>query len=284
MKHLFKSILLLSAFQIVISCSKDPSTRHLTDGDDPAEPVSKAYTINGSVKDASGNPVKNARIRVENPTGNNIHYTTRSDESGKYAITVSAIGGYKIYAWKEVEAEGQIYQVRLGMDTESDYDAFSVPASGVVKNFVWKLSGRIPDRTASPENGTGYFGGTIKVINYNDHTSPIPAGTQMIVKLTPKPNAVYLDGTVAANKVMEKRFNIANGVGQAYYITDIPATHYTITISSVTNGIHSPVGIGSGTPDIFSPTANYYFKSEGGSGSYESGLASPNEYSFYMKP
>lgn len=43
------------------------------------------------------------------------------------------------------------------MKNEEDYDAFATNDKAVVKDFVWKLSGRIPDGSASFENGWGYF-------------------------------------------------------------------------------------------------------------------------------
>lgn len=261
---------------LMMACTKEGNST------DAGQPASKAYTISGSVKDAAGNPIKNARIRIENPNGNNIHYTASSDEAGKYSAVVSAIGGYKIYAWKETEFENETYQIRLGMEKDSDYDAFSVPPSGVTRNFVWKLSSRIPDRPVSKENGTGYFGGTIKFINYSSLTDQVPAGTAITIKLTPVANAKFIDGTPAAGKVVEKSFTIRDGVGQAYYINDIPATKYKITASAVLNGTNKVIKIGRGNPDVFFADAEYYFKSEGGSGSFESGLGSPNEYAFYI--
>lgn len=260
----------------LISCDKEKTKPA------PDNPASKPYTISGTVKDAAGGPVKNARIRIENPNGNNIHYTSTSDEAGKYSVVVSAIGGYKIYAWKETTFEGLTYQVRLGMEVESDYDAFSVPASGSTKNFVWKLSGRISDRTVSKENGTGYFGGTLKFINYSSFIDQMPAGTEVTIRLTPVANAKFIDGTIASGKIIERKFTIAGGVGQGYYLNDIPATKYKITASAVLNGVNKVVNIGRGNPDAFYGDAEYYFKPEGGSASYESGLGSPNEYAFYV--
>lgn len=272
----FFFFLLLNVF--VTSCSGDDTPTGTASDQPPAKP----YTISGLVKDAAGNPVKSARIRVENPNGNNIHYNTTSDDNGKYSITVSAIGGYKIYAWKEATMENNTYQIRLGMENAADYDAFNVPASGVVKNFVWKINGRIPDRAINIENGTGYFGGTIKFINYNSITDQIPAGTDVVIALTPVAGAKFLDGTTAEGKIIQKQFTIVEGVSQAYYINDIPATKYKITASSVKNGIAKSVHIGTGNPDVFAANAEYYFRSEGGSGSYESGLGSPNEHYFYI--
>lgn len=280
MKILTTTFFVLSIF--MGSCSQGEDRNEPVGNQTGAGQSGKPYTITGIVKDGAGNPVKSARIRIENPNGNNIHYTTTSDEAGKYSVTVSAIGGYKMYAWKEVATTNDTYMLRMGMEKDMDYDAFSVPASGTVKNFVWKLSGRIPDRTVSNQNGTGYFGGTIKFINYNSITDEMPAGTEVTIKFTPVAGAKFMDGTSAAGKTVEKKFTIASGVGQAYYINDIPATTYTITASSTKNGVIKNVHIGKGNPDVFTSSAEHYFRSEGGSGSYESGLISPNEHYFYI--
>jgi len=263
---------------LLVSCSGDDNDLE-SNSVQPAKP----YTITGTIKDGTGNPVKAVRIRIENPNGNNIHYTTTSDDAGKYSVTVSAIGGYKMYAWKEVTIENNIYQVRLGMEKESDYDAFSVPASGVTKNFVWKLSGRIPDRTVSNENGSGYFGGTIKFINYNSITAEMLPGTEVTITLAPVAGAKFLDGTAALGKTLQKKFTIIDGVGQAYYINDIPATKYKITATSLKDGISKTVHISAGNPDVFTADSEYFFRPESGSGSYESGLGSPNEHYLYIK-
>lgn len=276
MKQITAITLSLISIIILVSCSKGKGTTPRNETPD------KPYTISGIIKDVAGNPVPGARIRVEKPTGNNIHYTTTSNEAGRYSVTVSAIGGYKIYAWREVEFNNEVYQIRLGMETDADYNAFNVPAGGIVKNFVWKISGRIPDRTISKENGTGYFGGTIKFINYNSIANQMAEGTQVTIKLTPFTGARYLDGTPSTGKIVEKTFTIHNGVGQAYYINDIPATHYKITATSVLNGVNKNISIGSGTPDVFKTSGEHYFKSEGSSGSLENGLGSPNEFSYYL--
>lgn len=257
----------------LISCKKNNGNTDV--------PPADLYTVSGAITDASGKPVSGARVRAENSTGNNIHITGTSDAEGKYSLKLSAIGGWKIYAWKEVTFESQTYQVRLGMEKDSDYDAFSV-TSGIKRNFVWKLNGRIPDRTVSKENGTGFFGGTVKFINYNSLVDVMPPGTEVTIRFTPAEGAKYLDGSSAAGKTVERKFGITDGVGQAYYINDIPATNYVITATSTLNGTYMPVYLGGGTPDEFYEGFEYTFQPEAGSGSYESGLGSPNEYSFYI--
>ena len=72
------------------------------------------------------------------------------------------IGGYKAVAWARITYKGQTYTLRMGMPQETVYDFFD-PKPGVVRDFKWQLSGRIPDREAHDEQG--YFGGTIKLTN-----------------------------------------------------------------------------------------------------------------------
>lgn len=280
MKRTFLLLLLPVILGLFSFCSKKNSSSG--DGGPGDPPPVKPNTVSGIVLDASGNPVAGARIRAENPTGDNIHLTATSGADGKYSLQLTSIGGWKIYAWKEVELGDNIYQVRLGMENQTDYDAFT-PTKGVLRNFVWKLSGRIPDRTVSKENGTGYFGGTIKFINYNSLVDEMPPGTEVTIHLTPAEGAVYLDGSSAAGKTVIKTFTIVSGVGQAYYINDIPATKYVIRVTSKLNGTEMTSYISGGNPDEFFEGFEYTFQPEpGSSGSYESGLGSPNEYPFYI--
>src|SRR5579875_2973533 len=131
------------------SCAKKPI--------EPASGSGEANTVSGIALDAQGKPLAGVKIRAENPTGNNIHVDGTTGSDGRYKLKLSSIGGWKIYAWKEVEYQGKIYHLRLGMKTDADYDAFSTDDKAIVKDFVWKLNGRIPDRSASYENGWGYF-------------------------------------------------------------------------------------------------------------------------------
>src|SRR5689334_18090695 len=69
------------------------------------DPPGKPNTVSGKITDARGKPVAGARIRAENPTGDNIHINATTDQEGKYSMQLTSIGGWKVYAWKEVEFE-----------------------------------------------------------------------------------------------------------------------------------------------------------------------------------
>jgi hypothetical protein len=82
------------------------------------------------------------------------------------------------------------------MKNDADYSDFAPEDKTVVKDFVWKLDGRIPDRSASADYGMGYFGASLYFVNLNNGLK-MPAGTKVTVTLTPEAGATYLDGTPA---------------------------------------------------------------------------------------
>jgi len=255
------------------SCEKDP--------DKPNNSTGEANVVTGAVVDAQGTPLAGVKVRAENPTGDNIHVDGTTNADGKYKLKLSSIGGWKIYAWKEVDYKGKTYHLRLGMNDATDYDAFSTDDKPVVKNFVWKLKGRIPDRSASYENGWGYFGGSLRFVNINAVVPDMTAGTKVTVRLTPVPGATYLDGTPATTPVVNT-FTIQDG-NTNYYIGDIPVTEYRMTAESELNGVTKQVYIGGNSmTNLFAWLEFDFNPALGSTGSYENGIASPSDFPYYM--
>jgi hypothetical protein len=169
------------------------------------------------------------------------------------------------------------------MKNEADYNAFATEGKSLVKDFVWKLDGRIPDRPASADYGTGYFGGALYFVNLNGIGYPqMAAGTKVTVTLTPVTNATYLDGTPATSTVT-KSFTIAQG-NPNYYIGDIKVANYRMSIESELNGIKRTVYMSPNTSlGSFWPWVDFYFDPEGLSmGSYESGIKTGIDNPFYL--
>lgn len=278
-KYVFvRSSLLASACAAILflsSCSK--SSPEKPGGSGSGEP----NTVSGIAVDAQGHPLAGVKVRAENPTGDNIHVDGTTGADGRYKLKLSSIGGWKIYAWKEVQYEDQTYHLRLGMKTDADYDAFATDDKAVVKDFVWKLSGRIPDRPASAENGWGYFGASLRLVNFNDLVPVMPAGTKLTITLNPISGAKYLDGTPALSSVV-KSFVIQNGTSN-YYLSDVPVTTYRITVQSELNGVTKAVYVGANSSSDLNEWLEFYFDPAGSStGSYESGINSPNDSPFYL--
>lgn len=264
-----------SAVLLLASCSKSSTEKPAGGG------TGEANTVSGIAVDAQGHPLAGVKVRAENPTGDNIHVDGTTGADGRYKLKLSSIGGWKIYAWKEVQYEDQTYHLRLGMKTDPDYDAFSTDDKAIVKDFVWKLSGRIPDRSASAENGWGYFGASLRLVNYNDLVPAMPAGTKLTITLTPVTGAKYLDGSAALSTFV-KSFFIQNGTTN-YYLSDLPVTTYRITAQSELNGVTKTVYVGANSSSDLNAWTEFYFDPEGlSSGSYESGIKSPNDFPFYL--
>lgn len=250
---------------------------------DPIEEGGKLEpnTVTGKVTDAQGNALGGVKIRAENPLGNNMHVDGTTGADGRYSLKLTGIGGWKIYAWKEVTYKGKVYHLRLGMKEAADYDAFATNDKSVTKDFVWKLSGRIPDRSASYENGWGYFGGSLRFVNLNNLVPAMAAGTKVTITLTPVNGAKYLDGSPATQPVVNT-FTLQEG-NTNYYIGDIPVTEYRMTASSLLNGVTKKVYIGgNSTTNLFEWLEFDFDPATNSTGTYENGLKSPSDFPFYM--
>jgi hypothetical protein len=193
-------------------------------------------------------------------------------------LKLSSIGGWKIYAWKEVTYKDTVFSLRMGMENDVDYDAFATDDKAVVKNFVWKLSGRIPDRPASFENESGYFGATLRFINTSGVRPNMPAGTKVTITLTPVAGAKYLDGTAASGSIV-KTFTMESGTSH-YYLGDIKVTNYHVTAQSEYNGVTKKVYLG--TYSDLREWLEFDFLPAAGSGSYENGIKTSGDTPFYM--
>lgn len=243
----------------------------------------EANTVTGTVRNSQGQPMAGVKVRADNPNGNNIHVEATTDDNGRYKLKLTSIGGWKIYAWKEVQYMEKTYQLRLAMKNATDYDAFATEGKSLVRDFVWQLNGRIPDRPASADYGMGYFGGSVYFVNLNAiGYTPIPDGTKVTVKLTPVEGATYLDGT-PATAVVTKSFTIANG-NPNYYIGDIKVANYRMDIESELNGVKKVVHMSHRTSmGPFRPWLAFYFDPVTLSvGSFESGIKTGIDTPFYL--
>jgi hypothetical protein len=276
---LFLSKLTALSFAFLMAVSSCTEKDKPGDPDDGGEP----NIVTGIVVDAQGNPLSGVKVRAENPTGDNIHVDGTTGADGKYSLQITSIGGWKIYAWKNAEYKGNMFHLRMGMKDDADYNAFSTNGKTVVKNFVWKLNGIIPDRDQDVKNGFGYFGGTLLFVNINNLVPQMPAGTKVVVTLTPTAGAKYIDGqTAPAANVITKTFTMRSGVDQNYYINDIPVTEYRISIDSEQNGVHKQVYVGTNTSNLYEWLELDFLPALGSSGSYENGIMGPTDAPYYM--
>jgi hypothetical protein len=232
------------------------------------------------VLNTKGQPIANAKVRAENTALTTDAFVEgKTDANGHYSLPLSVLGGWTIYAWKDVtDANGQVYHLRMAGATDADYEPFAPGKNTVVRNFKWKLTGVIPDRSQAADFSSGYFGGSLDFVNahYNeDESKPteMPAGTKITVTLTPEPGATYLDGS-AATEVITKTFTIVERVPRDvnFYIGNIPVTKYTVT-AKTTTGKNVYLGRNKfNYSDHTKESQAVFFPALGSSGSYESGV------------
>lgn len=268
------SMLLLFPCLLFFSCVEDNAP-------DP-DPIGGAepYTVTGVVVDTEGNPMAGVKVRADNDA---LYGSAEviTDNEGRYTLPRLEIGGWKVYAWKEIEYKGKTYHLRLGMPAAADYNAFSPSEEGAVKNFVWRLSGPIPDRPRDERSGSGYFGGTLLFRNLGVDASSLAAGTDITVTLTPVAGARLFDGSSPA--VIQRTFTIEEGEYN-YWVKDIPQSEYRITAEGRLNGATRQLQLSkSAYSGHAAAIENFYFQPDLGSGGdYENGLLTTNDDPFFL--
>lgn len=198
-----------------------------TPGPAPApQPGSEAGVVTGVARDARGQPIANALVEVKMVFNPNV-VRTRTSADGRYTVRGLPVGlSHQVKAWAEVAYHDRAYCVRLGMPNESDYDAF-VPATTVVRDFRWQLTGRIPDAPAN------VFGAGIDVDTWD--VVGIQTGDEIEVRLTPQ--GPLVDGSEGSELTRVVRF------GSNLAIHDVPQGVYTAAATLVRNGARTPLQV-----------------------------------------
>ncbi len=198
-KLLFVSCLLLLT---ACSCSKD-------DEGNNGEPKAEKGYATGKVVDGQGNPIAGAKILLDNTVyyASYIHGSTKED--GTYKVRVEP-GSWRTFAYVEKEYNGQKYRMELCPDKTDSYSD-----EGAVRNFVWKLEGRMPWEVES------YYGGLIKLrggLNFDGNWDDI--------ELTLTPIGPMIDGSQGKTIQLRKGDNRWK---QNWEIRDIPISRYMVT-------------------------------------------------------
>ncbi|GGJ20830.1 carboxypeptidase-like regulatory domain-containing protein [Deinococcus roseus] len=176
--------------------------------------ASKPGTVQGQVLDAQGKPVEGAQIWIK-PVVTTGVAEALTDEHGKYLIDGLPPVGYRAYAWMEVPYRGKTFCLRLAQTSTAEYNPFN-PRDGIVRNFVWKTSGRIPDQDLYDD--MGYFGGSMPLMAAFGQERFATQNDQIEVELTP--TGPLIDGS--KGKVLTK---VAPARG---YVLDVPVGPYQV--------------------------------------------------------
>jgi hypothetical protein len=184
--------------------------------------------------DGRGRPLPNAMVSVKMLWNSNV-LTTRTGADGRYAVRGLPAGlAHQVWAWHRAEYQGRSYCVRLAMPSVGDYDPF-VPGPGVVRDFRWQLTGRVPDA------GNNYFGASLSlVVRSADYDAGLlEDGDDVEVRLTPQ--GPLVDGSEAAVVTRTVRFARS---GWASRLDDIPHGVYTAEVTRVRDGVRTALRVG----------------------------------------
>ena len=181
-------------------------------------PAERGYAT-GKVIDSRGSPVSGARILLDNTMfyASYLHGSTAQD--GTYRIKMQP-GAWKAQASLKTTYNGRSYTLPLHPDNAEAFDD--------VRDFSWKLEGRVPD------SDYAYYGGFIQLtddFDFNDMAD---------VELTLTPSGPLIDGS--EGRTLRLRPGDHYWVGR-YQVEDIPIGRYLVRATLVGAGGPRPLHI-----------------------------------------
>lgn len=182
--------------QVFTNCSKVQPDEH---GDGP-----KAGFLTGSVKDQAGNPLDGVRILLDHSIFFNSNISGVTNSRGTYSIEVPT-GSWYAFAIRQVAYQGKTYSFYLHPDNPAGFGG-----EGAVRNFVWKLSGSMPQPLS------GHYGGLVTIDNL-----PGVYIEESAIDFTLTPVGPLIDGSMG--EVIRCRAD------DGYQIKDIPMGRYRLT-------------------------------------------------------
>jgi hypothetical protein len=203
----------------------------------PKPPQAKPGVIAGVVSDERGNVIKDARIRVfvsgiSGSFGQRNEFNYDVGEDGAYSFEMPD-GVYKIWAEVEKEYNGRQYRLQLYPEDKRDWNAGHSTKNGVVKNFVWKVSGLKPG--GDRKMPSAYYGGTITFQDknhYDDEKKLLGKYPKANVVLTFTPRGPLVDGSTV--KPFDREFPVKAFQQYSGQILDVPIGEYSVSARVVT--------------------------------------------------
>lgn len=172
--------------------------------------------VRGQVVDMQGQPLSRTDIYVRGTTlaGLNRSFQT-SAENGRYDLEVPD-GLYGVYASAVVSYNGLTYRLPLHPTDGKGWRSIENSKNGIVKDFVWKLTG------LRAEEAEQNYGGTILLDESPGASNPLRRGALLEITLTP--DGPLVDGNPGVTLTFQRTW------GQGYpTLVDIPIGRYTAT-------------------------------------------------------
>jgi hypothetical protein len=226
------------------------------------------YVI-GRVVKMSGQPLPNAEIGIYGTTmaGANTRFEAQTDARGLFSQRVPE-GIYGVSAYYETKFNGKNYRFTLAPRdgiTAKKHDS----APGVVKEFVWKISGlkhgESPGESGTHTEPPKYHGGFVYLTSqeqgFGGDRVYFPNGSTLIISMTPR--GKLIDGRTGATKTFRRTFDkdVTNSV--AWHLVDLPIGLYSLSARlTLPDGSNKALGVKKSTDfnAAFAPSAAIDFE------------------------
>jgi hypothetical protein len=196
------------------------------------------YTMTGTVKSQSGQPVQDVEVYADNTLQYNRNETGTTDAQGRYRISLprNELGTWRGGAILYREYHGVNYKFVLVADDRTEFPA----QKGAVRNFTWKLTGKTPEGQ--------FYGASLWMYGAVD----APGFDLSRVEVTLEPEGPIIDGSAGQTI---KAFLYGS------QIRDIPVGRYRVTARYLPeDGPPQPVLIGERRPTTYVPARTADFE------------------------
>lgn len=181
----------------------------------------KGYAT-GKVVDTKGKPLANVEVTIENVLpGASNSFIGKTDANGLYKIKVSPVGQYHASAYHTVNFNGITYELPMHPDND---EVFS--NEGAVRNFEWKLSGKM--------YSGGHYGSNI-TLNEDIY---LELEDNYNIEYTLTPVGKLIDGSDGATLTLHSGLPNTENYQK---LLDIPIGRYTISAAYVKSGTRRPM-------------------------------------------
>lgn len=203
------------AIVIFTSCDK-------ADGAQRDAGPEKGYAT-GKVVNGKGNPISGAKIVLDNTVfyASYIHGSTKED--GTYRVKVEP-GSWRTFAYVEKTYNGNKYRLEVFPDGTDAYNE-----EGAVRNFTWRLEGRMPWEAES------HYGGFV-MLRAGDGFDE----DEKDIELTFAPIGPLIDGSVG--RTLTIRYGEDKWLNR-FELQDLPIGRYKVTAMLKKGGANRPLKI-----------------------------------------
>lgn len=209
----------------------------------------RAGAMTGLATDAAGNPLAGVEVSIYGTTlagGEDVQFDVKTGADGRYELDLPA-GNYASSAYWDFTFNGRRYRQELHpvkghWDDEPSRD-------GIVRDFVWRLSGLHPRYERSEGETYAYYGGAANVsvidVYYeswqtNHFASEFPNG--FTVEVTLVPQGPLADGSQGSTVTWTEKVDAAGDAD--FKLVDVPLGRYAASAKAIKpDGTERALGI-----------------------------------------